>query len=63
MATTDNFKWEVESAASTLIEQIQVRNRMKSEPKFKKAVKAKLAERLKETQSAVTAAKEAVKKT
>lgn len=59
----DDWKWKVREAAGTLIENVQVKNRMKVDPKFKKAVKVELAKRLAETQSAVTATKEAAKKT
>ena len=60
--SADNFKWEVQSAAGTLIESVKARKKMKTNEKFRKAVQEELAKRLAETQSAVTDTKEAVKK-
>ena len=59
----EDWKWKVREAASTLIEVGQVKKRMKADQKFKKAVKAELAKRLAETESAVAATKEAANKT
>lgn len=61
--SAEDFKWKVQSAAGTLIETVQVRKQMKTNEKFRKAVQKELAKRLVETQSAVAATKEAVKKT
>ena len=60
--SADDFKWEVQSAAGTLIENVKARKKMKTNEKFRKAVQEELAKRLAETQSAVTDTKEAVKK-
>ena len=57
------YKWEVEEAASTLIALGPVKKRMKEEPKFRKAVTVELKKRLKVKQSEVVAAKQAMSKT
>lgn len=61
--SSDDWKWKVQAAASTLIEHVQVRKRMKSDGKFRNAVQDELQKRLKETETAVADTKEAVKKT
>ena len=60
--SAEDFKWKVSSAAGTIIEHVQVRNQMKADKKFEKAVQDELAKRLSETQKAVSATKEAIKK-
>ena len=61
--SADDWKWEVQSAAGTIIEHVQVKKQMKTDDKFRKAVSEELQKRLAETQKAVTDTREAVKKT
>ena len=58
---SDEYKWEVENAASTLIAVGPINKRIKKDEKFRKAVKAELKRRLKEKESEVVAAKAAIK--
>jgi len=59
----ENWKWDVQNAAGTIIENQRFKKRMKTDKKFKQAVLEELARRLEETQKAVADTKEAIKKT
>ena len=61
--SAEDFKYEVQDAAYTLIRVGPIKKRLKKDAKFRKAVNVELKKRLEEKQAEVAAAKEAVQKT